>query len=448
MSISSPAIHPSSRFRLFWSGLVLLGTLWYAILVPLQFALGLDPHGVMAVIDFSWTIFFLVDMTLNFHWAFYEDGEIISDPKRIRERYFQRGFRYDFPASLPLDWVLLVLFSSSPETIAWVRLVRLLKLVRLVRLQRMVANMSAKGRGLLVTDVLLNASSRVRLALLFLWSVLGLNAISCIWILIQPSAPVDQTLLDVYIRAVYWAVTTLATVGYGDITPSTNAGRVFASVVMLVGVGVYGLAIGNISTLIVNANAHRIRQREKLANLANFMAQYQIPLGLQNDIFSFYSHYLANRASSNNEILNELPPELQERIGSFINIFMIRQVPFFKDADHPCLEDISKCLTSKILVPKDVIIRAGEVGREMYFLSHGVVEVLTPEGKPVVKLRAGSFFGEVAVLKDTPRSATIQAITYCDVFVLSQDDLKRVLASHPDLQRSLDQTLRERFGHA
>ncbi|MBF0626277.1 MAG: hypothetical protein HQL82_15925, partial [Magnetococcales bacterium] len=78
------------------------------------------------------------------------------------------------------------------------------------------------------------------------------------------------------------------------------------------------MAIGNISTLIVNANAHRSRQREKLANIASFMHQYRIPQALQNDIFSFYNHYLVNRATGGmNEILGELPTELQERIGGF-----------------------------------------------------------------------------------------------------------------------------------
>ncbi|MBF0626448.1 MAG: cyclic nucleotide-binding domain-containing protein, partial [Magnetococcales bacterium] len=98
----------------------------------------------------------------------------------------------------------------------------------------------------------------------------------------------------------------------------------------------------------------------------------------------------------------------------------------------------------RILTPKEIILSAGEVGREMFFLSHGVVEVLTAEGKHLVKLRAGSFFGEMAVLQDTPRSATVQAVTYCDVFVLTQGDLQRVLDSHPELKKILDAIVQER----
>ncbi len=83
-----------------------------------------------------------------------------------------------------------------------------------------------------------------------------------------------------------------------------------------------------------------------------------------------------------------------------------------------CLTDMVHCLTTRTLAPHEIIINHGDDGKEMYFLSHGVVEVLTPDGTQVAKLRSGSFFGEVALLKDVTRNATIKAVTFSDVFVL------------------------------
>ncbi|MBF0626276.1 MAG: ion transporter [Magnetococcales bacterium] len=240
MPTRSATLNPSKLFRFFWSFLVLAGALWYAVLVPLQFSLDLDPQGTLAGIDFFWTVFFLLDLVLNFHWAYYEDGELVRDVRKVRIYYLRHGFRVDFLASLPLDWIALILFGAQPEMLLWYRCLRLLKLLRLVRLPRLVANLNAHGRGLITTDLVLSANTGSRLLLLSLWGIIGVNIISCLWIEVQPPPP-DQSITETYIKAFYWAVTTLATVGYGDITPSTNLGRLFASMVMIVGVGVYGL---------------------------------------------------------------------------------------------------------------------------------------------------------------------------------------------------------------
>ena len=81
-------------------------------------------------------------------------------------------------------------------------------------------------------------------------AIIAIHFISCFWHYLQPH-PEAKTLLDSYIYANYWAITTLTTVGYGDITPASNLARVFTMGTMVLGVGVYGIVIGNVAQMLM-----------------------------------------------------------------------------------------------------------------------------------------------------------------------------------------------------
>ncbi|MBF0109367.1 MAG: cyclic nucleotide-binding domain-containing protein [Magnetococcales bacterium] len=275
------------------------------------------------------------------------------------------------------------------------------------------------------------------------WVLLALNLIACGWILLYQTDNTDP--LSIYIQAVYWLIVTVATVGYGDITPKTDISRIYATLVMMVGIGMYGYIIGTVSTVIANANAQKQRQHEKFSALADFMKKYEIPLSIQNDIFSFYDHFLRDRVTMATEILAELPQELRREIDKYVNMFMLRSVPFFTQASHECLTDLVNCLTTTICSPRETIINAGDQGNEMYFLFHGEVEVLDAQGRLLVRLNSGAFFGEIALLRQVERVATVRAVSFCDLYVLSRTEFNRVIDRYPDFARQLDAVVRERY---
>ena len=94
-------------------------------------------------------------------------------------------------------------------------------------------------------------------------------------------------------------------------------------------------------------------------------------------------------------------------------------------------------LKAKVYAPGDFIIRKGEVGDEMYFLVRSEVDVLDGEGAVVNALGPGSFFGEISLLLSEPRSASVQARGYCDLFVLENEDFIRVLRDHPEFAKAI-----------
>ena len=121
-----------------------------------------------------------------------------------------------------------------------------------------------------------------------------------------------------------------------------------------------------------------------------------------------------------------------------ISAALVEQVPFFKNAGHDLLRDIIPRLDARAFAPGETIVHEGDVGDEMYFLTKGQVEV--SRGDPPQRLtilRPGSFFGELAILTDAPRAATIRALTDIEVYALRRDAVLALARTHADFSRYL-----------
>ncbi|RWX56073.1 cation:proton antiporter [Photobacterium chitinilyticum] len=153
------------------------------------------------------------------------------------------------------------------------------------------------------------------------------------------------------------------------------------------------------------------------------------------------------------EVFNDLARELDKR-----NRIMDRQpkldlgleptklvakVPFFTKIGAHRISEIASMLMPRLVVPGERIINRGEPGTAMYFISSGAVEATT-KYQPV-RLGSGDFFGELALLTQEPRSATVTAISYCQLLVLQLDDFNRITSAHPYLQERITEVAGKRL---
>jgi long-chain acyl-CoA synthetase len=121
-----------------------------------------------------------------------------------------------------------------------------------------------------------------------------------------------------------------------------------------------------------------------------------------------------------------------------ITAALVEQVPFFRSAGSDFLRDIIPRLDARQCEPGETLVHEGDVGDEMYFLTRGQVEVL--RGNPpqrLTVLREGSFFGELAILRDAPRAATIRALTDVEVYALRRDGVLQLARAHADFNEYL-----------
>jgi CPA1 family monovalent cation:H+ antiporter len=156
------------------------------------------------------------------------------------------------------------------------------------------------------------------------------------------------------------------------------------------------------------------------------------------------------------EVFKSLEADLQTRIRKMqprptLDLHLepeklVRQVSLFSDFPSDRLSHISRLLTPMLAVPGETIVRKGEIGHDMYFISSGCVEV---EMLPTpVHLGSGDFFGEIALITNNPRTSTVKALGFCDLLVLSDSDFNLFLEDNPEIQKALSETAGNRIERA
>src|SRR5579859_3892019 len=186
--------------------------------------------------------------------------------------------------------------------------------------------------------------------------------------------------------ALWWAIATLTTTGYGDVVPHTLAGRMLAGVVMVGGILVFALWAGILAT----GYAEEMRRRA-------FLRTWDL----------------------------------------------VAKVPFFHDVGAAIIAEVTRLLRPREFPARAFIMRRGEPGDCMYFIVSGEVEVrLRPEP---VRLKAGDFFGEMALLSGSPRSTSVVAVTPCTLLSLDIVHFRELLGRQPELARAIhDEAQRRR----
>jgi voltage-gated potassium channel Kch len=269
----------------------------------------------------------------------------------------------------------------------------------------------------------------------------AINAFSCGWLIIYP--PGEDGITD-YNKAMYWLITTIATVGYGDITPSTNGGRIYAMGMMIMGATIWGILIASVSRMMLANDRRKERAKEKMEALHSFFNQYDVPKDLQAQAVGFFNHLSSRNISEDEQAaLSELPAALQSELQTFMNLKPISRVSLFKGVSFECLSAASKKLEQVYFAPGERIIKKGDIGEEMYLIGHGSVTVHDGDHF-ITNLGPGSCVGEMALIGDGHRSTDVTSQSYCDVFKLSKQKFEDLFNAHADLRINIEKLALER----
>jgi voltage-gated potassium channel len=223
---------------------------------------------------------------------------------------------------------------------------------------------------------LLDAMSRERRALGHCAMILAALVLIAATLMHLVEGKVQPDKLGTIPDAMYWAVVTLGTVGYGDVVPVTPVGKIIASITALLGLVSFAMPVGIIGT----AFAEAIQRRE-------FVVTWS----------------------------------------------MVARVPIFAEMAAGEIAEVMRFLHARTVQPGDVIVRRGEAAHSMYFITAGEVEVELQQG--AVILGEGEFFGELAILDEKRRSATVRATTTVRLLVLDAADFRSILLHYPELSR-------------
>jgi voltage-gated potassium channel len=424
--------HPENKLRTSWDFFVLAVTVLGAIVIPLAIIFGFSSSRTADALLWIIPAVFIADILVQFNTGFFRLGKVVSRRTSIALRYLSSWFVLDLLAALPLG-ILIHGFVAEPGTA-----LLLLSLNPLLKLIHSGTTLYRIG-GTRVNPAIL------RLVLLVFWILLVAHMVSCGWILISGN-PDSLESVPLYIRAFYWTITTLTTIGYGDITPTGPEQTVFVIFIELLGAAMYGMIIGNIANLIANIDVAKTQYREKLDKINAFLNYRNIPHDLQRKINNYYNYlWESRRGYEEAAVIEDLPVALKSTVALQINREIIEKVPLFQTAGEDLIREIVLNLTPVVFTPGDTIVTAGEVGYQMYFISQGSVDVLSADEQTVyATLTAGQFFGEIALLLSMPRTATIRAREYCDLYRLDKDNFDQVIQRYPDFAERINELAEKR----
>ena len=187
----------------------------------------------------------------------------------------------------------------------------------------------------------------------------------------------------------WWAVVTLGTVGYGDIVPVTALGRIVAAATIFCGLIMVALPIGIVAT----AFSNEIHRRD-----------FVVTWGL------------------------------------------VARVPLFSELLASEIAQIMNLLRAQKAEPGAVIVKRGEPAHSMYLIAAGEVEIRLAHSR--IRLEPGQFFGEIAALRRTLRSATVTATKPTSLLVLDAGDLALLMESNPRIAARVNDVARHRLDAA
>ncbi|KAK0154188.1 Potassium voltage-gated channel subfamily H member 4 [Merluccius polli] len=264
-----------------------------------------------------------------------------------------------------------------------------------------------------------------------------------------------------YIAALYFTLSSLTSVGFGNVCANTDAEKIFSVCTMLIGVAcdgssftflisctcipcaalMHAVVFGNVTAIIQRMYSRRSLYHTRMKDLKDFIRVHRLPQQLKQRMLEYFqTTWSVNNGIDANELLHDFPDELRADIAMHLNKDIL-QLPVFEGASRGCLRSLSLHIKTSFCAPGEYLIRQGDALHANYFVCSGSLEVLRDGmvlailGKVARGVRGkGDLIG--SDLPDTEQviktNADVKALTYCDLQYISVRALKDVLELYPE----------------
>ncbi len=330
------------------------------------------------------------------------------------------------------DLIAVVPIALFPNPSLW----QLLPLIKIFSIFRRIS---------FIRQTLLKFASLGVVVQFLYWFAQITHWISCGWLKIAGIGEQSSVTTN-YISALYWTTTTLTTVGYGDIVPHTNIEKIYASVVMIIGVGFYGYLIGNVVSVITKRDPAHEKFISNLDNLSAMVKHRNMPKELTSRIRQYFLYLWKHRLGNNEgEFLEKLPQGLKSEVQTFLKQDVIKDIDLFKDASKEFITELADNLQELVITPDEFLFSEGSIGTRVFFVIKGELSVLIENNtKEIAVINSGDFFGEIALFKNKPRNASVKAVTFCYLYYLDKNSFDTIIPKYPAIAKKIEAKVLER----
>ncbi|XP_043523176.1 cyclic nucleotide-gated cation channel alpha-3-like, partial [Frieseomelitta varia] len=428
---------PAGRLCYYWSMVVSLAFLYNFWVIIYRFAfqeINGETRWVWFCLDYFSDFLYVLDIVFHIRTGYLEDGVLQTDATKLRNHYTNSTtFYMDILCLLPLDFLYLSIGFNS-----------ILRSFRLVKIYRFWAFMDRTERHTNYPNLFRSTSLIHYLLVIFHWN-------GCLYHIIYKNNGFgsknwvfsDSETADVvkqYLQSYYWCTLALTTIG--DLPrPRSKGEYLFVIAQLLFGLLLFATVLGHVANIVTSVSAARKEFQAKLDGVKTYMRMRRVPKHLQVKVIKWFDYlWLTQKCSDEEKAVSCLPDKLKAEIAINVHLDTLRRVEIFQNTEAGFLCELVLRLRPVLFSPGDYICRKGEVGKEMYIVNRGRLQVVADNGKTVLAtLKAGSYFGEISILNmrtagkecGNRRTASVRSVGYSDLFVLSKKDMWDVLKEYP-----------------
>lgn len=420
-----------------------------------------DSHISFKIIDIFFDCIYTLIMISNLFEAHnrLHNHKIIKNRRYAALKYVKFRFWLDIVTFFPYDWILL-----KPK---W-RLNRLIGLFQFVsyysRLEVKFANSFPGSIKIIKLAILLVIM--LHLGSCLIYSSMNIEANgrrfgSFVLLEVAESVAQIRTLLTIktpfigyssdnfkhYITSFY--IVTSLTVGSQNALPQDMIQVLVCILMVVFGAGFIATIISTATAVVSDLNKTESQFQDKISTLKDYMRFRKVSKNIRKDVIKYYNNlYRSGSLVDRREVIGDLlDANIERQIAKSLHIDLVEKVPLFKAVNNEFfIDDICLELEYIFLLKGYYIIRKGEVGKEMYFIKNGVVEVVGDNGEVFAQLKEGSFFGQVALTSsDSIRTANIRAAENCELFSLTKQAFDNVCSIYPDALRIIQENSQQQM---
>ena len=438
-------ILPDNPYKKIWDLLIAVLILYSAIITPYEIAFSDSnkSNWFEILID----IFLAIDIVLTFFSAYTDEEEnLVKNHKKIIKKYLQSWFIIDIISVLPLNNVFKSgKYSGLTKISKLPKLYRLIKLTKLLRMTKM----SSKGNLNRVTKFFmekLKINANVERLFFFVLTFLLMNHLcACFWYFmakIEDFSPdswvvrlgyMDNSNLELYIISFYWTLTTVTTVGYGDITAGTTIERIYNLFIMSFGVLLYSFAIGSLSSIVSTLDQKSEEMNQKLQILSSIKKEFNLEQGIYDKVRKVIKYDLSRNQKDKMVFLQELPNKLRIELSQIMHDKVIQNFYFFRDQPSDFFAYVAPLLKPVKFSKNDYLYKCQDMIDEMYFVAKGTVIFCLDKRygeKEIREIKKNNNFGEIEMCLNEKLSFNIKIKSRnCELFVLKKNDFLRLSVS-------------------
>ncbi|NXP17930.1 KCNH4 protein, partial [Scytalopus superciliaris] len=439
-----------SIFKALWDWLILLATFYVAVTVPYNVCFTGTEESLSAarstiVSDIAVEMLFILDIILNFRTTYVsQSGQVVYDPRSICIHYMATWFFVDLIAALPFD--LLYIFNVTVTS-----LVHLLKTVRLLRLLRLLQKLDRYSQySAMVLTLLMSMFALLAHWLACIWYVIGRKELESndprTWDIgwlnelgKRLEAPYINNSLggpsihSTYIASLYFTLSSLTSVGFGNVCANTDAEKIFSICTMLIGALMHAVVFGNVTAIIQRMYSRRSLYHTRMKDLKDFIRVHRLPQQLKQRMLEYFqTTWSVNNGIDANELLHDFPDELRADVAMHLNKDIL-QLSVFETASRGCLRSLSLHIKTSFCAPGEYLLRQGDALQANYFVCSGSLEVLK-DNVVLAILGKGDLIGADLCSTDQviKTNADVKALTYCDLQHIGLRGLCEVLQLYPE----------------